>query len=239
MIVVGRGAMWSGAGEAVLKLAERIGALIATTLMAKTWLERGRIHVGISGIYGTRTAMQLFQEADCVIAIGASLNRYTTEHGYLYPDAQFVHLDSKPHVMMGGGRAADCYVQSDARAGVEALESRAREALGQDDRLPHAGREGAARRSPRGPHGIQDRAGHRRPARGLPDARRDGAARNRPAFTGSGATAGFSNMLFNAPRPLVLAGHFFGCIGQMLPAAMGAVVATGNKPPAVSTATPA
>ena len=48
--------------------------------------------------------------------------------------------------------------------------------------------------------------------------------------TGSGATAGFSNMLFNKPRPLVLAGHFFGCIGQMLPAAMGAVAASGNKP---------
>ena len=48
--------------------------------------------------------------------------------------------------------------------------------------------------------------------------------------TGSGATAGFSNMLFNKPRSLVLAGHFFGCIGQMLPAAMGVVVASGNKP---------
>ena len=29
VILVGRGAMWSGAGDAVLKLAERIGALIA------------------------------------------------------------------------------------------------------------------------------------------------------------------------------------------------------------------
>jgi len=28
----------------------------------------------------------------------------------------------------------------------------------------------------------------------------------------------------------VLASHFFGCIGQMLPAAMGGVVALGNKP---------
>src|SRR5207244_12071877 len=35
IIIVGRGAMWSGAGDAVLKLAERVGALIATTLMAK------------------------------------------------------------------------------------------------------------------------------------------------------------------------------------------------------------
>ena len=123
VIVVGRGAMWSGAGDAVKKLAERIGALIATTLMAKTWLAEDEFHVGISGTYGTRTAMQLFEEADCVIAVGASLNRYTTEHGYLYPNARFVHLDSKPHVVMGGGRAADCYVQTDAKAGVEALEN--------------------------------------------------------------------------------------------------------------------
>src|SRR5262249_18416885 len=47
--------------------------------------------------------------------------------------------------------------------------------------------------------------------------------------TGSGVTAGFSNMLFNKPRSLVLLGYFFGCIGQMLSAAMGAVAASGNK----------
>ena len=57
--------------------------------------------------------------------------------------------------------------------------------------------------------------------------------------TGSGATAGFSNMLFNKPRSLVLPGHFFGCIGQMLPAAIGAVAASGNKPHVRVTAMPA
>ena len=49
-------------------------------------------------------------------------------------------------------------------------------------------------------------------------------------FTGSGSTAGFSNILFRRQRPVVLASHFFGCIGQMLPAAMGGVTALGNKP---------
>src|SRR4030095_6376183 len=38
VIIVGRGAIWSGAGDAVLKLGERIGALIGTSLRAKTWL---------------------------------------------------------------------------------------------------------------------------------------------------------------------------------------------------------
>jgi thiamine pyrophosphate-dependent acetolactate synthase large subunit-like protein len=47
---------------------------------------------------------------------------------------------------------------------------------------------------------------------------------------GSGASTGFTTMLFNRRRPMMLAGHWFGCIGQMLPAAIGAVVANGNKP---------
>ena len=64
--------------------------------------------------------MKLFHEADCVIAIGASLNRYTIEHGLLYPKAKYVQIDSKRHVVMAGGRSADVYVWADARPGVRA-----------------------------------------------------------------------------------------------------------------------
>ena len=229
VIVVGRGAMWSGAGEAVLKLGNRTGALIATTLMAKTWLSEADYHVGVSGTYATRTAMQLFEEADCVIAVGASMNRYTTEHGYLYPNARFVHIDTRPHVMMHGGRAADCYVQADGRAGVEALESllAQRSVSMTGFRTPDVKKRLA--------HNFEDRAEF--PVEpGTVDPREVCVALDEtvPAdvalYTGSGATAGFSNILFRRRRPAVLASHFFGCIGQMLPAAMGAVVASGNKP---------
>jgi thiamine pyrophosphate-dependent acetolactate synthase large subunit-like protein len=64
VIVVGRGAKWSGAGDAVKTLGKRIGALIATSLMAKGWLGAEEYHAGISGTYGTRTSMKLFEEAD-------------------------------------------------------------------------------------------------------------------------------------------------------------------------------
>ena len=37
-------------------------------------------------------------------------------------------------------------------------------------------------------------------------------------------------MLLNRRRPLVMPGYFYGCIGQMMPAAIGATLATGNKP---------
>lgn len=229
VIIVGRGAMWSGAGDAVLKLGDRIGALIGTTLRAKNWLADADYHVGISGQYGTRMSMQLFEEADCVIAIGASMNRYTTSNGYLFPNARFVHLDPKPHVMMGGGRGADCYVQSDGRAGVEALESmlakRSVKITGY--RTPDVKAKLA--------HNFSDRAEFLIEP-GTVDPRAACLALDEmvPSHvslcTSSGAVGGFTNLHLNRARPMVLASHYFGCVGQMLPAAMGAVVASGNKP---------
>ena len=56
--------------------------------------------------YSTSTTMQLCAEADCVIAAGASLNFHTLVHGRLFPKATYIHLDEKPSVVMGNGRAA-------------------------------------------------------------------------------------------------------------------------------------
>jgi acetolactate synthase-1/2/3 large subunit len=229
VIVAGRGARWSGAGEAILKLAERTGAIIATSLMAKTWLSEDPYHVGVSGLYATKTAIQLFEEADCVIGIGASLNRYTTEHGYLYPNARFVHIDVKPHIMMSGGKSADCYVQADARSGVEALEAllarRSVKATGY--RTAEVKKRLAGHFEDRAEFLVE--AGHVDP-REVVNTLDEIVPAEFSLFTGSGATAGFSNILFRRRRPVVLASHFFGCIGQMLPAAMGGVLAMGNKP---------
>jgi thiamine pyrophosphate-dependent acetolactate synthase large subunit-like protein len=229
VIVAGRGARWSGAGDAILKLAERSGALIATSLMAKTWLSKDPFHIGVSGLYATKTAINLLQEADVVIGVGASLNRYTTEHGYLYPNAKFVHLDTKPHVLMGNSRSSDVYIQSDAKLGVEALEA----ALAKQNFKQTGYRTAEVKKK---------LVGHFRDTKEYPI--EDGKVDPREVvatidetvpttislLTGSGATGGFSNILFTKERPLVMASHFFGCIGQMMPAAMGAVVASGYKP---------
>src|SRR6266851_3238660 len=229
IIIVGRGAMWSGAGDAVLKLAERVGALIATTLMAKNWLSDADYHAGISGFYGTRTALELFQEADCVIGVGASLNRYTTEHGYLYPNARYVQLDVRSHVLMEGGRAADCYVSSDARLGVEALNATlaARSYSSAGFRTPEVKQRLLNHFTDSAEFPIEpERVDPREVCLALDAA----LPTDVQLVMGSGASTGFTTMLFNRPGRAVLAGHFFGCIGQMLPAAMGALVASGNKP---------
>ncbi|MDB5922198.1 MAG: Acetolactate synthase [Betaproteobacteria bacterium] len=229
VIVAGRGARWSGAGDAILKLAERTGALIATSLMAKTWLSKDPFHIGVSGLYATKTAIQLLQEADVVIGVGASLNRYTTEHGYLYPNAKFVHLDTKPHVLMGNARSSDVYMQTDAKAGVEALEAAlAKQSFKQTGyRTPEVKKRLVGHFQDRAEFPIaDDKVDPREVVTTLDDV----VPTTISLLTGSGATGGFSNILFTKERPLVMASHFFGCIGQMMPAAMGAVVASGYKP---------
>jgi acetolactate synthase I/II/III large subunit len=228
VVLVGRGAMWSGAGDAVLRLADRVGALIATTLMAKNWLNEADYHVGVSGHYGTRTATELLQQADCVIAVGASLSRYTTEQGYLFPNARYVHLDARPHVLLAGSQAADCYVHADARLGVELLEaelaSRSFTAIGYH--TPEVKQRLVNHFVDSAEFPIEpDRVDPREVCLALDEI----VPPEVQLVMGSGASAGFTTMLFNRPRR-VLAGHFFSCIGQMLPAAMGALVAGGKQP---------
>jgi acetolactate synthase I/II/III large subunit len=227
VIIVGRGAQWAGAGPAVLKLGDRIGALILTTLLTKTFLSESEYHAGISGLYGSRPAMHLCHEADLVIGVGASLNRHTLENGYMYPEARYVHIDSQPHLMMGGGRAADCYLQADARIGVEELEKL----------LASRGVKLAGYRTPDVKAQLVNHNADRTEFEMDPDTvdpREAVIALDKivppeiGVLSGSGMTSAFCSMLMTRRRGLVQGGHFFGCIGQMLPAAMGAVVATGK-----------
>ncbi|HYC47901.1 MAG TPA: thiamine pyrophosphate-binding protein [Burkholderiales bacterium] len=230
VIVVGRGAIWSGAGDAVLKLGERIGGLIASSLRAKTWLaDRTEYHAGVSGLYAQKPAMQLFHEADLVIGVGASLNRHTTEHGYLYPNAKYIQLDPKPHVVLGNGNGADVYVQSDAKEGLEALDAllekrgfkqpgfRTGETLERLSNLYDDPTEFDIE-----PGTIDPRQVVRAVDELVPG--------DVGLFIGNGASSSITTMNTWKTRPYVHTSGFFGCIGQMLPTAMGATIANGNKP---------
>ena len=114
VIVVGRGATSPQAQQAIQQLAERIGALTATTLLAKGTLSEHEFHAGISGTFSTRPVIKLYEEADCVIGIGATLNKHTLQGGYLYPNARTIHINILPHLVLGNDCATDCYLQGDA-----------------------------------------------------------------------------------------------------------------------------
>src|SRR5262245_28568208 len=60
VIVLGRGAKDPQAQEAADRLGKRIGALIATSLLAKGTLNTSEWHTGVSGQFSPRAAMKLF-----------------------------------------------------------------------------------------------------------------------------------------------------------------------------------
>ncbi|MGI5330366.1 thiamine pyrophosphate-binding protein [Actinomadura nitritigenes] len=226
VVIAGRGARRAGAGEEILELQAKTGALLATTLQAKNWLcDRTEFHVGLSGLFGSKPAQELLQEADCVIAVGASLNHYTTEHGYLYPEARYVQIDSAPNVVMGNGRVADCYVQADAVTaltelnqalgstrieGFHTAETRSRLTDWLEAPIDYVNEPG--RIDPREAIKVLDAA--------MP--------REFDLVLGSGHQTDFGTMLFQRSRQVTSNYGMFGAIGQAPLLTIGQIVATGR-----------
>jgi thiamine pyrophosphate-dependent acetolactate synthase large subunit-like protein len=121
VIIAGKGAVASGARQAIEALAEATGALLATSLLAKDMFDGHAFNIGIAGAFATNLARELFAEADLVVGVGSSLGYHTTEGGYLYSGARVVQIDLTPRGLWQGGRVADLHMQADAARGVGAV----------------------------------------------------------------------------------------------------------------------
>lgn len=229
VIIAGRGARKADAAEEILTLQERTGALLATTLQAKNWLcDRTDFHVGLSGLFGDKPSMELLQEADCVIAVGASLNHYTIESGYLYPEAKYIQIDTAPHVVMGNGKVADCYLQADA---VTALGELARELRDRSVRLDgyhtDAVKQHLTARIQQPEYVSEPGRLDPREAIWILDHELPGEM---GLVLGSGHQTDFGTMLFQRSRDVLSNYGMFGAIGQAPLIALGQLIAQGNKP---------
>ncbi|MBV8737055.1 MAG: thiamine pyrophosphate-binding protein [Alphaproteobacteria bacterium] len=127
VVIGGRGAIWSGARQALEALAEESGALLATTLLAKGLFDGNPFAFDIAGGFSTDLGREFFAESDLVIGFGAGLGHYTTDGGHLYPKAKVVQVDINPRGLWQGLRTADLHIRADARATAEAVTRRLRE----------------------------------------------------------------------------------------------------------------
>ena len=126
VVVGGRGAIWSGAKAALETLAEESGALLATSLLGKGLFEGNPFNLDIAGTFASDLAREYFAESDLVIGVGAGLGHYTTEGGYLYPNAKVVRIDLNPKGLWQGLRTADLHLRADALAAAVAITDRMR-----------------------------------------------------------------------------------------------------------------
>src|SRR5712691_10909275 len=121
IILAGRGVMLAGARAEVLELAERSGALLATTLPARGLFDGEAFSIGIGGGWSSDVATELFAKADLVIAIGASLTGFTTHFGRLYPHARVIPIDASPQAIRHNRAVAHVHLRADARLGAAAI----------------------------------------------------------------------------------------------------------------------
>jgi thiamine pyrophosphate-dependent acetolactate synthase large subunit-like protein len=121
IIIAGRGAKLAKARAPIEEMAEQMGALLATSLQAKGMFEGNAYALDIAGSYASDFAREQFAEADLVVGLGVGLGAYTTESGYLYPNAQTVQIDIAPRGLWQGLRTADLHIQADAHGAAEAI----------------------------------------------------------------------------------------------------------------------
>lgn len=93
IVLAGAGAASPAARAALLRLAERVNAPVATTLRGKD-LFHGEPHdLGIFGTLASEPASEVISQSDCILAFGAGLNKWTTAESSLLEKKQVVHVD--------------------------------------------------------------------------------------------------------------------------------------------------
>ena len=92
VIIAGRGAMSGPIADLVGRLADQVGAGLATTLPAKDLFAGHPYDLGVAGGLSSPAAFRVLQEPDLILAIGASVGRSTTQSGRLFPRARVVRL---------------------------------------------------------------------------------------------------------------------------------------------------
>ncbi|MEX0427695.1 thiamine pyrophosphate-binding protein [Nocardioides sp. DS6] len=96
VVLAGRGARAIEAKSALLRLAERIGAPVATTLKGNGLFRGEFCDLGFFGNLSSSAATEVIAAADCIIAFGAGLNQMTTMRGELLAGKRVVHVDTDP-----------------------------------------------------------------------------------------------------------------------------------------------
>jgi thiamine pyrophosphate-dependent acetolactate synthase large subunit-like protein len=120
VFIAGRGARLA---RAVLeRLAERCGALLATSAVANGLFSGNPWSLGISGGFASPLAAELITGADLVVGWGCAMNMWTTRHGTLIgPDTTVVQVDLDGDAL-GAHRPVDLGVVGDAGAVAAAVD---------------------------------------------------------------------------------------------------------------------
>jgi thiamine pyrophosphate-dependent acetolactate synthase large subunit-like protein len=228
VFIAGRGAWLADAREPLRTLAERSGALLATSAVARGLFAGDPFDLDVSGGFATPVATELIRDADLLVGWGASLNTWTLRHGTLVSEeATLVQVDTDAeqlaaHTPVDLGLLGD--VTETAHAVAAELASRGHVATGYRDAkvADRLRREGRWRTVPF----DDDSDGDRIDPRALTIALDDLLPVERTIAVDSGHFLGFPIMFLGAPcAGSLLFTQSFQSVGLGLATAIGASVA--------------
>lgn len=121
VFVAGRGARSEAARRALLDLADRCGALVATSAVAKGLFRDHPWSLDVSGGFSSPLVAELIAGADLIVGWGCSLNMWTMRHGALIAqDAVVVQVDDTA-AALGAHRELDLAVHGDTARTAESV----------------------------------------------------------------------------------------------------------------------
>ncbi len=120
LIIAGLGAHRGGAKDALERLAEKVGGVLATTVRGNAMFGDNPYNLGIIGSFSHSAGRRMIEQADCVLIFGAGLNFLTTSFGESLPDAPLVQID-RNRAAINQWTTTDISIVGDARLVAEQL----------------------------------------------------------------------------------------------------------------------
>ena len=232
LILAGRGAVLSGAEGSLIELADRIGALLATSVCGHGLFAQNPWSLGISGGFSSPVADELIAESDFILGFGVSFTKWTTKKGKLIaPGAIVAQIDIEAQ-NLGYQMPVQHALLGDAQATAEALlvelgrgVLRAKPGW-RDDRIRERIRSGDNHHTP---YRDESTARYIDP-RTLSKAVDAILPRDRVVASDSGHFCGWVPRYFRVPNAKASClSHSFQSVGLGLPSAIGLAVANPGK----------
>jgi acetolactate synthase I/II/III large subunit len=112
LLLAGLGAWRSRAGKPIAALADRLGALLTTTVLASALFGENPWSLGVCGGFAAPRAARIISRADAVVSFGASLSDFTLHGGRMFrADATVVQVDLREDLV---NARVDLRVRGDA-----------------------------------------------------------------------------------------------------------------------------
>jgi len=123
ILLAGLGAIKSDAKKECEEFADKIGALLSTTLPARGFFHDHPFSINLAGGFSSDITREYFNNADLIISAGTSLASHAADAGKLYPNAKVIQIDLDPKPINQGRVSSHLWIQADVKKALQKINS--------------------------------------------------------------------------------------------------------------------